>query len=941
MLDALIDSDGRVPDVVFLPCDAPHAQAADVTTTAADVTDQGEAARTAVQAVLRTVQEWLSDDRFAAARLVVVTRGAVEAGPGEGVRDLAGAAVRGLVRSAQAENPDCFVLLDLDAELPRDLDRDSAPDFLRVALECGEPELAVRNGAVYATRLVKDNADDVLAPPDDTPHWRLGSTGTGTLENVALVPAPGAGEPLTGDRVRVAVRAVGANFRDVLIALGSYPGEAPMGSEGAGVVLEVGPDVTSVAVGDRVMGLFSEGAGPIAVTDGRTLARVPQGWTFAEAAATPIVFLTAYYGLVDLAGLRAGERLLVHSAAGGVGMAALQIARHLGAEVYGTAGLGKWDTLRRLGLDDEHLANSRTTDFETQFLTTTDGHGMDVVLDSLAKEFVDASLRLLPRGGRFLEMGKADVRDRDQVAEQHPGVAYRAFDLMEAGPDRIQEMLTELVSLFEAGALRPLPVTAWDVRRAREAFRYLGQARHMGKVALTLPRGLDPEGTVLITGATGTLGSLLARHLVTHHHTRHLLLTSRSGPHAPGATRLTDELTDLGATVTLTACDTTDHDALAHLIDTIPTNHPLTAVIHTAGTLDDATIDTLTPHQLNTVLTPKTHAAWNLHTLTRHHDLTAFILYSSAAGTLGNPGQANYAAANTFLDALAHHRHTQGLPATSIAWGLWSETSNMTGHLDGTALNRLSRTGVVALSTEEGLALFDEALGLRRPLSVAMGMDLATLGERARAGLLEPLFSGLVQQRAGASAARAASGPVRSVPSGVPLVERLAPLSSEERRNVLARLVRENVAAVLGHATADSIGLEQPFKTLGFDSLSAVELRNRLGAATGHRLSPTLIFDHPTPNALVGHLDELLAPPEADVFGRLLSELDLLQSGSGTAEASPVAVGKVVTRLQDFLLSLEKGSSTTHASEGPSAERISAATDDEIFDLIDNELGIA
>ncbi|MFF3396892.1 alcohol dehydrogenase catalytic domain-containing protein, partial [Streptomyces sp. NPDC002669] len=340
VLDALVDSDDSVPDVVFLPCGASYAPAADVTTTVGDITDQGEAARTAVEAVLRTVQEWLSDDRFAGARLVVVTRGAVEAGPGEGVRDLAGAAVHGLVRSAQAENPDCFVLLDLDTELPRDLDhdrdlgldlnrdpdRDSAPDFLRVALECGEPELAVRNGAVYATRLVKDNADDVLAPPDDTPHWCLGSTGTGTLENIALVPAPGADEPLTGDQVRVAVRAVGANFRDVLIALGSYPGEAPMGSEGSGVVLEVGPDVTSVAVGDRVMGLFSEGAGPIAVTDGRTLARVPQGWTFAEAAATPIVFLTAYYGLVDLAGLRAGERLLVHSAAGGVGMAALQIA---------------------------------------------------------------------------------------------------------------------------------------------------------------------------------------------------------------------------------------------------------------------------------------------------------------------------------------------------------------------------------------------------------------------------------------------------------------------------------------------------------------------------------------------------------------------------------------------------------------------------------------
>ncbi|MCT2548932.1 zinc-binding dehydrogenase, partial [Streptomyces atratus] len=182
--------------------------------------------------------------------------------------------------------------------------------------------------------------------------------------------------------------------------------------------------------------------------------------------------------------------------------------------------------LRGLGFDDTHLGNSRTTDFEAQFLTATDGHGMDVVLDSLAKEFVDASLRLLPHGGRFLEMGKADVRDRDQIAQQYPGVAYQAFDLMEAGPDRIQEMLTELVALFEAGALRPLPVAAWDIRKAREAFRYLGQARHIGKVALTLPRGLDPEGTVLITGATGTLGSLLAHHLVTHHNVRHLLLTS-------------------------------------------------------------------------------------------------------------------------------------------------------------------------------------------------------------------------------------------------------------------------------------------------------------------------------------------------------------------------------------------------------------------------------
>ncbi|MDX3580158.1 SDR family NAD(P)-dependent oxidoreductase, partial [Streptomyces sp. FL07-04A] len=770
-LDALVDSDGGVPGTVFLPCPATPRPTTDLSTAGSSTADAaGEAApadpaRAAYGAtahVLGVVQRWSADARFAGSRLVVVTRDAVAAGPGEGVRDLPAAAVWGLVRAAQSEYPDCFVLLDVDLEPDADLSSylDDAGGVLRAALDSGEPQIAVRRGAVYANRLVKDTVDDLLVPPHAAPAWRLGSTGKGTLENVALTPAPQAGEPLAAGRVRVAVRAVGMNFRDVLIALGSYPGEAPLGSEGAGVVVEAGPGVTSVAVGDRVMGLFSDGAGPLAVTDHRTLARIPEGWTFTEAAATPIVFLTAYYGLVDLAGLRRGERLLVHSAAGGVGMAALQIARHLGAEVYGTAGLGKWDALRSLGLDDAHLADSRTTAFEEGFLAATGGHGMDVVLDCLAKEFVDASLRLLPRGGRFLEMGKADVRDPEHVAAAHPGVAYRAFDLMEAGADRIQAMLAELLALFETGALAPLPVAAWDVRDARAALRHLSQARHIGKVALSVPRALDVEGTVLITGATGALGGLLARHLVTRHHIRHLHLTSRTGPHAPGAAGLTADLTALGATVTLTACDLGDPDALARLVDAVDPRHPLTAVVHTAGLLDDGTVDTLTPHRLDTVLTPKADAAWHLHRLTRHHDLSAFVLYSSAAGLLGNPGQANYAAANTFLDALAHHRHTQGLPATSLAWGLWDQESRMTGHLDGTALGRLSRTGVRALTPQEGLALFDAALGLRQPLSVAMGLDPAVLAERAAAGVLDPLFGAVVRQRAGAvRAARGAGGP--------------------------------------------------------------------------------------------------------------------------------------------------------------------------------------
>ncbi|MEU3228514.1 polyketide synthase dehydratase domain-containing protein, partial [Streptomyces sp. NPDC006976] len=338
-LAALFAAEGPVPQTVFLPVPA------------------GQETRGALAYVLEAAQQWLAEGRSAGSRLVVVTTGAVATHRGDLLDDLAGAAVWGFVRATQTENPDAFVLLDLAPSEPAD----AAALAVAVSATDDETQLALRQGTVYVNRLTRGAAaDGVLTPPVDTGAWRLGSTGKGTLENIALVPSPDATGPLAAGQVRVAVRAVGANFRDVLIALGSYPGEAPMGSEGAGVVLETGPGVTSLAVGDRVMGLFSDGAGPVAVTDHRTLGHVPAGWTFTEAAATPIVFLTAYYGLTDLAGLRAGERLLIHSAAGGVGMAATQIARHLGAEVYGTAGTGKWDTLRALGFDDAHLANSRT-----------------------------------------------------------------------------------------------------------------------------------------------------------------------------------------------------------------------------------------------------------------------------------------------------------------------------------------------------------------------------------------------------------------------------------------------------------------------------------------------------------------------------------------------------------------------------------------------------
>ncbi|MFI8505120.1 KR domain-containing protein, partial [Streptomyces sp. NPDC085524] len=553
------------------------------------------ATRAALYRSTGLVQEWLADERFAASRLVVVTTGAVATRPGPEIRDLAAAPVWGLLRSARTENPERFALLDLDV-VPA-AGSAAAQAVLQVLAE-GLPEAAVRDGGAHVPRLVRAaDAAGVLTPPAGAGAWRVDVTSKGTLGNLAFVPHPEGERALAPHEIRVAMRAGGLNFRDVMIGLGMYPGDdAMIGGEGAGVVLETGSEVAGIAVGDRVFGMFpSGGLGPVGVTDHRLTARIPQGLSFNQAAVIPVVYLTAYYGLTDLAGLRAGERLLVHAAAGGVGMAATQIARHLGAEVFGTASPGKWDVLRGLGFDDAHLANSRTLDFEQEFTAATAGRGFDVVLDSLAKEFVDATLRLLPSGGRFLEIGKTDIRDAGEVAAAHPGVAYQAFDLMDAGPERTQEMLRELVELFEAGVLTPPPLTAWDVSHAPAALRHLSQAQHVGKTLLTLPRGLDPEGTVLITGATGTLGTLLARHLVTAHKTRHLLLTSRRGPDAPGATELRTELEALGATVTLAACDTADREALTALLAAIPAAHPLTAVVHTAGVLDDGTVDTLTP----------------------------------------------------------------------------------------------------------------------------------------------------------------------------------------------------------------------------------------------------------------------------------------------------------------------------------------------------------
>ena len=802
-----------------------------------------------------------------------MTRSAVGTGPDDQVTDLAHAPLLGLLRSARNEHPDRTLrLVDLDPTVEGSVPALAADD---------EADLAMRHGVPLAARLVRADQDTVGQPAlEGHSAWRLAQTTPGSMSHFKLVEIEAPEAALEPGQVRVSVRAAGMNFRDVLNSLGMVP--APwLGFELAGVVMEVGEGVHSVSVGDRVMGLGRATFATVATADARWLTRVPDRLSFVEASTVPLVFLTALYGLERLGALQPGERVLIHAATGGVGMAAVQLARHLGAEVFATAHPRKWPVLRAMGLDDAHIASSRDTSFADAFLQVTDGAGMDVVLNSLAGRFVDASLRLLPRGGRFLEMGKTDIRDAQSIAPAE--VSYRAFDLIEAGPELTQAMLCELVELFDAGRLSPLPVEAYDLRQAPSAYKHMAQARHVGKLVLQPPRALDTQGTVLVTGGAGELGQPLCRHLVSVHGVRHLLLTSRRGMESPGAAELVASLRDLGAeTVSIVACDAADRASLASVIEAIPKERGLTGVYHLAGVLDDGVVTELTADRLARVLRPKVDGAWNLHLLTQGHDLSAFVLFSSAAGVMGSPGQANYAAANAFLDALASYRRKQGLAATSLAWGLWAQQGvGMTAHLGAMDVQRMRRQGLVPMSVDHGLKLFDEAIAQPHATVVPIQLELQRLQQQLREAHQVPsLLRTLVRpalRRAGGAAASASA-----------LRHRLSALSPSEREAALLAWVREEVAVVLGLAGPSVVPADRPLKELGLDSLMAVELRNRLAARAQTTLPATLAFDYPTPKAIA----ELL-------LRQAFAELDVARptrTPSRTASDEPIAIVAMACR---------------------------------------------
>ncbi|MFF9819864.1 SDR family NAD(P)-dependent oxidoreductase, partial [Streptomyces sp. NPDC014006] len=447
-----------------------------------------------------------------------------------------------------------------------------------------------------------------------------------------------------------------------------------------------------------------------------------------------------------------------------------------------------------------------------------------------------------------------------------------------------------------------------------------------------------PEGTVLLTGASGGLARLLARHLVAERGVRNLLLTSRRGAAADGVPELVAELTGLGATVKVAACDVADRDALAGLLTAVPAERPLTAVVHTAAVLDDGVVEALTPERIDRVLRPKVDGALNLHALTEDLDLSAFVLFSSLSGTLGGAGLANYSAANAFLDALARHRHERGLPAVSLAWGLWEQRSGMAGRLSDVDLARMARVGAAPMSADEGLALFDAATALGDAMVVPARLDLAELRAQAAGGVMAPLFRGVVRTTAVRRTAATSRGRTEHGVSGI--ASRLAGLARADQERMLLDLVREQVAAVLGHASPEEARANRAFKDLGFDSLTSVELRNRLRSATGLRLTPTLVFDYPNPAALAQRLLDDLVPQAQEAGLPLSAELERLETAFLESALDDDARGKIAARLQALLWKWDDTRGTANEAEGLVGDgEFDPVSDDEMFDLIDKELG--
>ncbi len=845
-------------------------------------------------AVLHLVQALVKSHRAETPHLWLVTQHAQCIGAQVEPVEVAQSSLWGLGKIISLEHPELHCVR---VDVPSRDDNAAQALFDEMQAHDREGMVAYRAGERYVARLVRcaqredrglqiEDRDanrainyprsSIFAP--QSAHARqLKLAAPGVLDTLQYKPTER--RPPKADEVDIHVHAVGMNFRDVLNALGMYPGDAgPLGGECSGTIVAVGERVTDFKIGDEVMAIAAGSFSTFVTTRAELVTHKPGHLSFTEAATVPSAFMTAYYTLIHLGKLQRGERVLIHSAAGGVGMAAVQLAQRAGAEIFATAGSEeKREFLRGFGV--QHVFDSRSLSFAHEIMRATNNEGVDVILNSLSGEFIPVSLSILKDSGRFLEIGKRDIWTRAQIdGFKRIGEAH-VVDLAAAAhenPTLIKTLLHEVMRGIHDGSLQPLPMRVFSAADVVSAFRCMQGAKHIGKIVVEQvgedrrskmvdsrswivgreallnardPRSsiLNPLSTILITGGLAGLGLLTAQWLV-EQGVRYLALMARSAP-SEAACAAIAAMEKRGAKILIAQGDVSREAEVQRVLFEIKQNlPPLRGVIHSAGVLDDGALLQQKWERFETVLAPKVNGAWLLHQLTLAEPLQLFVLYSSMASMLGMRGQGNHAMANAFLDGLVQHRRHRGQAGISIHWGAWSEVG---AAAERKVDARVRVQGVGAIAPQKGLQ------ALRRILEqnlVEVGVSPINWTKYAQQfdGAYAPFFAELMVS----APVKAESMPTTSSKPQPKILAQLQSAPHNLRKNLLLGYVKEQALRVLGLDAAQPLDKEQPLQKMGLDSLMAVELRNVLGTGLGLKraLPATLLFDYPTIAAVTEYL---------------------------------------------------------------------------------------
>ena len=724
----------------------------------------------------------------------------------------------------------------MDLDISSNTKNDSTDIIRELLLNSDETKLAYRKSVRYVVRL-KPYEIDVATEPK-----KLIVSTYGILSSLDFTPL--VLKDLKEDEVKVKVRASGLNFRDLLRVLGMMRSiEDPtktksakdlvFGYECAGTVVQVGNNVTKFKEGDEVVVYKTGSIASHVVVSELLLALKPISLSFSEAATIPVAYITAYYGLIKCAKIKSTDKVLIHNAAGGVGQAAVQLAKAVGAEIYATASPGKWNFLKGLGI--KNLYSSRNLDFMEQIKSDTDGLGVDVILNSLNGEFVDKSVEVLKQGGRFIEIGKLQVWDKQTFKSRRPESQFHMFDLSEINDEGISGLLQEIMHMIEKGDIHSLPVKEFSTSQAEQAFRYIQQAKHIGKVSLNF--GNDSTTTIaradasyLITGGLGGLGLNILSWLA-NKGAKHIILTSRSKMNKI-AEELITRIIKQGVKVEVVQADISEYKDAKQVMSRC-TN--IKGVIHAAGIIEDGLLSTQSKGSFARVMAAKVDGTWHLHNLTKELDLDYFVCFSSVASLLGSAGQSNYAAANAFMDQFSHYRHTIGLPCVSINWGPWSEAGMATSLKD-----RLHSQGYKTLTTANGLEIMEKIISsYKSPQVAVLPMNWKVFLARFNKSL--PFFNQLKIEDS-----------VKG--DNVPLIDLLESVDEHERLDILESHVKRYIRSVIGLSESSKISDKISVFDLGLDSLMAVELKNLIEKNIKKKLRSTLLFDYPTVTSLLSYL---------------------------------------------------------------------------------------